>query len=477
MGNRGCLAVVSQPGCFLFRFSISLAKNPCFPGAWVRRCLLPDLMKIVFLTPGTGSYYCGACMRDNALANALIDAGHDASLLPMYLPLMLDDNSKGLGDDTPIFFGGINIYMQQKMSIFRRAPIWLDKLLNRPGLLRSAAKRSHMTSARDHGEMCFEMLRLDSDDFKKELGKLYSWINDTGKPDVLVLSTALQAGFAKEVKAQWPGMPVLCCFQGEDSFLDSLPDGYRDECWKLMADKCRDTDRLVAPSRSYARMMEKRLSLDPGSIGVQRNGINLEGFVEPKRPDPPAIGYLARMCEVKGLRLLVDAFVHLRTVLGNENCQLKIAGAVTAGDVSLVEELKSKIANARLSDSVDWRLNISRDEKQSFLSELSLFTVPVQYEEAFGLYVVEAMAASVPVCQPNHSAFPELVEETGGGLCVSMETAQSLAEAWQELLQSPERLAAMGDAGRAGAEKRFSMEAMKDSFMDVVESLVQGSAR
>lgn len=434
-------------------------------------------MKIVFLTPGTGSYYCGACMRDNALANALIGAGHDASLLPMYLPLKLDENSKGLDGDTPIFFGGINIYMQQKMSIFRRTPVWLDKLLNRPGLLRSAAKRSHMTSARDHGEMCFEMLRLDSDDFKKELGKLYSWINDTGKPDVLVLSTALQAGFAREVKKQWPGMPVLCCFQGEDSFLDSLPDGYRDECWQLMAEKCRDTDSLVAPSRSYARMMERRLGLDEGSIGVQRNGINLDGYAVPLRSDPPAIGYLARMCEVKGLRLLVDAFIHLRKSLGDENCELKIAGAMTAGDVTLVEEMKAKLAKAGLSDSVEWRPNISRDEKQSFLSELSLFTVPVQYEEAFGLYVIEAMAASVPVVQPDHSAFPELIEETGGGVCASMESAEDLAAAWQSLLQSPERLMELGNAGRAGVEKRFSMEAMKDSFIDVMESLVQGSAR
>ena len=43
-------------------------------------------MKITFLTAGTGSYYCGACMRDNTLAKALSRAGHEVEMLPMYLP-------------------------------------------------------------------------------------------------------------------------------------------------------------------------------------------------------------------------------------------------------------------------------------------------------------------------------------------------------------------------------------------------------
>ena len=50
-------------------------------------------MKLAFLTPGTGSYYCGACMRDNALAKSLVEAGHEVSLLPMYLPLQLDEEA------------------------------------------------------------------------------------------------------------------------------------------------------------------------------------------------------------------------------------------------------------------------------------------------------------------------------------------------------------------------------------------------
>ncbi len=432
-------------------------------------------MKITFLTPGTGSYYCGACMRDNALANALIHAGHEAELLPMYLPLMLDEEAEGLDAEPPVFFGGINIYLQQKFSVFRHSPQWMDRLLNKPGLLRSAAKRSHMTSARDHGEMTFEMLRLDGADFDKELRKLYSWINDHGRPDVLCLSTALQSGMAREIKKQW-NIPVICYFQGEDSFLDSLPDEFRERCWSLMAERCRDADLLLGPSDFYARLMEKRLNLKEGEIKTQYNGINLEGFHERKPLGTPTIGYLARMCKVKGLAFLVDAFIHLRNQLGNDSCQLDVAGAMTAGDVPFVESLKRKLSEAGLSEAVKWRPNISREEKQDFLSGLSLFTVPVEYEEAFGLYVIEAMAASVAVVQPNRSAFPELVDATGGGVCVDMESAEDLASAWHNLLKTPDRLVDLGKRGRLGVEQQYSIEAMKNSFITVVESLLQSES-
>ena len=242
-----------------------------------------------------------------------------------------------------------------------------------------------------------------------------------------------------------------------------------------MAERCQDADVLLAPSKFYARMMERRLGMDTDRIRLQINGINLEGFEASQgaSDEHPAIGYLARMCEVKGLPLMIDAFVHLRTQLGNDSARLKVAGAMTKGDIALVESLKSKLAEADLSDSVEWLPNISRDEKLAFLSSLSLFSVPVQYEEAFGLYGIEAMAASVPIVQPNASAFPEIIETTGGGLCVDIDGPESLAEAWQNLLQDPERLKSMGERGRLGVERSYSMQAMKNAFLEVVESMRQ----
>ena len=83
-------------------------------------------MKIVSLTPGTGSFHCGSCIRDNALVLAMRDLGHDVLMVPLYLPFVADghDTSQGV----PVFLGGVNAYLQQKSRLFRALPKWIDKI-------------------------------------------------------------------------------------------------------------------------------------------------------------------------------------------------------------------------------------------------------------------------------------------------------------------------------------------------------------
>src|SRR5258706_2133381 len=100
-------------------------------------CFLRGVMNIVLLTPGTGSYHCGVCMRDNALARELHRQGHDALMLPMYLPLTLDEDAAS--PDTPIFFGGVSTYLREKVPWLRHMPRWLDRLLSSRALFRLLA--------------------------------------------------------------------------------------------------------------------------------------------------------------------------------------------------------------------------------------------------------------------------------------------------------------------------------------------------
>jgi glycosyltransferase involved in cell wall biosynthesis len=445
-------------------------------------------MKIVFLTPGTGSYYCGACMRDSTLARELHHAGHDVTIAPMYLPLMLDESTVPGLEKTPVFFGGINVYLQQKLSLFRKAPAVLDRLLNGPGLLRWAARHSHMTSAREHGEMTLQMLRVEASPFQKEWDKLANWLEQE-KPALVCLSNALLAGFTTELKRRLR-VPVLTFFQGEDSFLDGLPEPYRSDCWSELAARLSASDALVAPSRFYANFMQERLGLPPGAIDVVHNGIRLEGYqrgagvpsviAEAQARDAPAtptIGYLARMIQEKGLELLVDAFFILARDLGDTQTRLAIAGAATAGDARLIEILKRRIAGADLEARVSWSPNLTREQKVSFLHGLTLFSVPAVYAEAFGLYVIEAMACGIPVVQPAASAFPEIVGATGGGVCVPPGDARALAHAWQELLNDPARCVAMGTAARLGVEKHFSARTMGEQFLHVAERFSRAAGK
>jgi glycosyltransferase involved in cell wall biosynthesis len=99
-----------------------------------------------------------------------------------------------------------------------------------------------------------------------------------------------------------------------------------------------------------------------------------------------------------------------------------------------------------------------------------VFSVPALYGEAFGLYVIEALAAGVPVVLPNTAAFPELIAATGGGVVCGAKDPQALAEALEELLLHPERAGALGEAGRRAAFEKFSAEAMARRVVGLFES-------
>lgn len=427
-------------------------------------------MNFAFLTPGTGSYYCGACMRDNTLAKSLLAAGHQVSLLPMYLPLQLDEEMLPQ-TQIPIFFGGINVYLQQKMSLFRHTPRWLDNILNHSGLLRSAAKRSHMTSAHTHGAMALAMLRIEDSHFGKELDKLIDWLA-TDKPDILCLGTALQAGMIRQLK-QRLGVKIICYFQGEDSFLDGLPEPFKTDCWAELRSRLVDADLLVAPSQFYADLMRQRLNAPELHIEVMPNGIDLEGYHPPKPSTPPVIGYLARMIREKGLPELVEAFIHLRNTLKQPDVRLHIAGAATAGDSALIAELEQQLKDAELNDHVTWSPNISREQKADMLSSLTIFSVPATYPEAFGLYLIEALASGVPVVQPRASSFPEIVEGSGGGVLIPPGDPIALATAWHELLNRPDALQSFREKGRDAAENHYSVSAMRERFLAQAKKLVK----
>jgi glycosyltransferase involved in cell wall biosynthesis len=267
------------------------------------------------------------------------------------------------------------------------------------------------------------------------------------------------------------GVKIICSFQGEDSFLDGLPEPFKTECWAELRARLKDADLLVAPSQFYADLMRQRLDAPDLRIEIMPNGIDLEGYLPPAPSSPPVIGYLARMIREKGAGLLVSAFIHLRKNLRHPDARLHIAGACTAGDEALVSSLKQQLAAAGLADQVTWSPNISREEKAGMLSSLTLFSVPATYPEAFGLYVLEALASGVPAVQPNASSFPEIIANSGGGILFPAGDPIALATAWHDLLANPGALHSFGEKGRHAAGQTYSVQAMRDRFLGLAVEL------
>ena len=430
-------------------------------------------MRIIQLTPGTGNFYCGTCLRDNALVSALRKQGHEAVLLPMYLPHYVDEES--VAAEGVLFFGGINVYLQQKLALFRRTPAWFDRWLDAPALLRRAASRAGMTSAQDLGDLTLSMLRGEEGRQAKELEKVIAWLaQKENRPDVVSLSNALLIGLARRIKEAL-GVPVVCTVQGEDGFLDALPEP--DLCWQALRERTADVERFVAVSHSYGEVMRKRLALAPERVEVVHNGINLEGYAPAVDglPHPPVIGYLARMHPAKGLDLLVEAFIRLVARGRIDGVRLRIAGGQTREDRAFVNRLRERLRVAGCEQRVEFFPNLDRAAKQAFLRTLSVLSVPAPCGESFGLYLLEALAGGVPVVQPMSGAFPELLESTGGGLLYPPGGPEALAAALEEALSDPQRLARWGRCGMQAVRERFTSEAMARGFAEVCQRVLQST--
>ncbi|MDC1004057.1 glycosyltransferase family 4 protein [Opitutales bacterium] len=421
-------------------------------------------MKLAFLTPGTGNYYCGVCMRDNSLARCLIDAGHEVTMLPTYLPHFLDEEPAA--DELPIFFGGINVYLQHKFSLFRHTPAWMDKALDSKWLLKKAAAKSGMTSSKDLGEITLSTFRGEDGPLVKEVRKVVDWFHAHGKPDVILLSTIMLAGIGKVLRREL-NIPVFGFLQGEDSFLDSLLPEYRNQAWKLLRNDVRELNGCISPSRYFGEFMATRLELEPANVLHHPNGITTDGFsCNENVISPPTVGFLARLCPLKGLDILIDAFLILKKSSKHTDLRLEIAGGMTGEDEPFVQEQKDKLENAGLSACSTFRPNIERDEKLKLLRGLNVFSVPSRYPEAFGLYVIEALAAGTPVVLPKSGAFPEIVEDTGGGIIYEENNPSDLAIALDQILKDSEVSKKMGIFGRDVVMEKYSNEKLAKSLVD-----------
>ena len=118
------------------------------------------------------------------------------------------------------------------------------------------------------------------------------------------------------------------------------------------------------------------------------------------------LGYLARIAPEKGLHNLVDAFIRLAP--DDERLTLQVAGWLGETNHDYLQEQEQKIDRAGLADRYQYHGSPTLEEKIRFLKSVDLFSVPTDYHDPKGLFVLEANGAGIPVVQPDHGAFSEL---------------------------------------------------------------------
>jgi glycosyltransferase involved in cell wall biosynthesis len=427
-------------------------------------------MRIAYITAGAAGMFCGSCMHDNTLVSALVAAGHDALLIPTYTPIRTDEADVS---QRRVFFGGINVYLQEKFALFRHTPWLLDRLLDARRLLGWVSRFAVNANYQDLGDLTISMLQGEHGHQHKEVRKLARWLAREVRPDVINLTNVLLSGMVHEVKREL-GVPVLGTLQGDDIFLEALPEPQRSKALTLIRDHCREMDGFIATSRYYADFMSSYLAIPRERIHVVYPGLNLRGHGGPPLRDggPPVIGYFARVCPEKGLHVLAEAFRLLRDFPGAPPARLRVSGWLGENNRAYFERVRQTLTAAGLGDRFEHVESPDHASKVRFLQGLDVMSVPTTYREPKGLYVLEAMANGVPVVQPRHGSFPELVEATGGGLLVNPDDPRDLAGGLCRLLEDVARREELGRKGKEAVHSRFHAAAMAEQTVTVYRKYV-----
>ena len=431
-------------------------------------------MRIAYLAAGAAGMYGGSCLHDNTVAAALRRQGEDIILLPTYTPVRTDEDNVS---EPRVFMGGVNVYLQQKLSLFRYTPRFLDALFDSKPVMRWLSKRSFSVDASKLGDMPVSMLQGSHGHQKKELARLAAWLGDEFKPDIVHLSDALLLGMAKEIRER-TGAAIVCGLSGEDIFLEAMTEPHYSQARELLRELAGDADNFVALNRYYADHMTQYMGLDPARVSVVPHGLDLSGHGERNphgrdNPDHFVLGYFARVCPEKGLHVAAEALEVLNSGLSPRPVRLHAAGYLSTGERKYLKEIERKLKKAGQHQHFEYHGEPDREGKIRFLQSLDAMTVPTVYRESKGLSILEAMANGVPVVQPEHGSFPETIADTGGGVLFKPEDPQALAEALLPFIQQPELIDEFGQRGRAAVHDRYHADAMARATQQLYQRVLK----
>jgi glycosyltransferase involved in cell wall biosynthesis len=424
-------------------------------------------MHIALITAGGAGMFCGSCMHDNTWARALMAQGHRVTLIPTYTPIRVDEENLS---STDVFLGGINVYLDYRIPLWRKIPRGLTRWLDAPWIINLATKMSVSNNASQLGALTLAMLDGEEGPLKREIEELVAFVVDELKPDVICFSNALLTGVVRTLRSAYPGK-IFCTLQGDDIFLQDLPEKYRAQAIARIHQRAQEFDGFLVHSKYYRDFMAGYLNLPVERFHHSPLGIDLaghDGQVKSAAGDPFTVGYFARICPEKGLHHLVEAFriLHHR----QPNTRLLAGGYLGARDAKYFKQIK--LAARDLGEAFQYAGSPdSHAEKVRLIQSFDVMSVPTEYHEPKGISILESLANGVPVVQPAHGAFPELIEATGGGKLVPPNNPSALAEALETMMTDSQHRHQLAATGQANVRQYFTLTALAEQTARIFEQL------
>ena len=205
----------------------------------------------------------------------------------------------------------------------------------------------------------------------------------------------------------------------------------------------------------------------PAARGVAiHNGTVLQNFADLPARAPfsgfaesggkaPIFGIVGRLTPWKGQHIFLRAAALVRQQI--PGARFQIVGAALFGEQDYERELRALCAQLGLDEAVEW-LGFRRDIP-GVVAQMDALIHASTTGEPFGQVLIEGMAAARPVVATQGGGVPEIVADGQTGTLVPMGETQPLARAMLDLARNPERARAMGEAGRARAQREFTIEA------------------
>jgi len=244
----------------------------------------------------------------------------------------------------------------------------------------------------------------------------------------------------------------------------------------LIRENCKSISGFICTSHYYADFMTAYLGVAPEKMHVVYPGLNLAGHGgsrSVRSEHPLTIGFFARICPEKGFQNIVEAFIALRQNPGAPPAKLKASGWLGENNRPFFEKQVEKIIAAGLANDFEHTDSPTHADKVRFLQSVDVLSVPTTYREPKGLYILEAWANGIPVVQPHHGSFPELIEASSGGVLVEPNNPKALAEALHKILTDHDLRDRLGRAGESAVRERFTADAMARETVALLEQHIE----
>lgn len=219
----------------------------------------------------------------------------------------------------------------------------------------------------------------------------------------------------------------------------------------------KSAGRVIAVSQAVAESVRRSEVIEPSRISVVHNGIDVDRFGEPAAvaDGPILVGTVGHLAQIKGH----DVFVRAAALVSARRPEVRfvVIGEDKSPDLNYRKSLQRLISELGLDEIVS--LPGWQDDIRAALSTLTLF-VSAARSEPFGLAIVEAMAAGLPVIATASEGALEIIEDGVTGKLAPIDDANALAHTINDLLDNPLERSRLSHNAQLAARERFSLERM-----------------